>query len=116
MAQVPLPRPRAAGLPAAGRLAGHRSGPAFRRRGGAALARGVPLRRSLPTGLTGRTTVSETVLYDLTDGMAVITLNRPDAMNSLTAEMKGALRAALERAAEDEAVRAVLLTGSGRAF
>jgi enoyl-CoA hydratase/carnithine racemase len=60
--------------------------------------------------------VSETVLYDLTGGLAVITLNRPDAMNSLTAEMKGALRAALERAAEDDAVRAVLLTGSGRAF
>jgi 2-(1,2-epoxy-1,2-dihydrophenyl)acetyl-CoA isomerase len=59
---------------------------------------------------------AETVLYDPSDGVAVITLNRPDAMNSLTVEMKVALRAALERAAGDEAVRAVLLTGSGRAF
>jgi 2-(1,2-epoxy-1,2-dihydrophenyl)acetyl-CoA isomerase len=60
--------------------------------------------------------VSESVLYDLTDGVATITLNRPDAMNSLTAPTKGALRAAVERARDDSAVRAVLLTGSGRAF
>jgi enoyl-CoA hydratase/carnithine racemase len=60
--------------------------------------------------------VSETVLYELTDGVAAITLNRPDAMNSLTVEMKVALRAAVERAAGDDAVRAVLLTGAGRAF
>jgi 2-(1,2-epoxy-1,2-dihydrophenyl)acetyl-CoA isomerase len=60
--------------------------------------------------------VSETVRYDLSDGVAVVTLNRPDAMNSLTVEMKVALRAALEGAADDKAVRAVLLTGSGRAF
>jgi enoyl-CoA hydratase/carnithine racemase len=60
--------------------------------------------------------VSETVLYDLRDGVAVLTLNRPDAMNSLTAEMKVALRTALERAAGDDTVRAVLLTGAGRAF
>jgi 2-(1,2-epoxy-1,2-dihydrophenyl)acetyl-CoA isomerase len=60
--------------------------------------------------------MSETVLYDLTDGVATITLNRPDGMNSLTVEMKAALLAALERAAGDDTVRAVLLTGSGRAF
>lgn len=58
----------------------------------------------------------ESVLYDLTDGVATITMNRPDAMNSLTVEMKVALREALERAAADDAVRAVVLTGSGRAF
>jgi enoyl-CoA hydratase/carnithine racemase len=60
--------------------------------------------------------VSETVLYDLTEGVATITLNRPDAMNSLTAEMKDALRATIERAAGDAEARAVLLTGAGRAF
>ncbi|MFB4312708.1 enoyl-CoA hydratase-related protein [Actinomadura sp. 21ATH] len=63
-----------------------------------------------------RTTVSDTVLYDLTDGVATITLNRPDAMNSLTVEMKEALGEAVRRAAGDDAVRAVLLTGAGRAF
>ncbi|MEV5747509.1 enoyl-CoA hydratase-related protein [Actinoallomurus sp. NPDC052308] len=60
--------------------------------------------------------VSESVLYDLADGVATIRLNRPDAMNSLTTETKSALRAAVERARDDSAVRAVLLTGSGRAF
>lgn len=56
------------------------------------------------------------VLYEVADGVATITLNRPDAMNSLTAEAKAALRDALERARDDDAVRAVVLTGSGRAF
>ncbi|TDD65815.1 enoyl-CoA hydratase [Actinomadura darangshiensis] len=60
--------------------------------------------------------MAETVLYDVTGGVGTITLNRPDGMNSLTAEMKEALRAAIERAAADPAVRAVVLTGAGRAF
>jgi enoyl-CoA hydratase/carnithine racemase len=60
--------------------------------------------------------VPESVLYDLADGVATITLDRPDAMNSLTVAAKTALRAALERARDDSAVRAVVLTGSGRAF
>ncbi|XRQ11974.1 enoyl-CoA hydratase-related protein [Actinomadura welshii] len=60
--------------------------------------------------------MSETVLYDVTDGVGTITLNRPDGMNSLTVEMKELLRATVERAAADASARAVLLTGSGRAF
>ncbi|GLW62271.1 enoyl-CoA hydratase [Actinomadura rubrobrunea] len=60
--------------------------------------------------------VSQTVLYEVADGVATITLNRPEAMNSLTVEMKEALRATLERAAADGEARAVLLTGAGRAF
>ncbi|GAA2420370.1 enoyl-CoA hydratase-related protein [Actinomadura vinacea] len=60
--------------------------------------------------------MSETVRYDLTDGVATITLDRPEAMNSLTVEMKEALGGAVERAAGDAAVRAVILTGAGRAF
>lgn len=58
----------------------------------------------------------ESVQYDLTDGVATITLARPDAMNSLTAEAKTELREAVERAAADDAARSVVLTGSGRAF
>ncbi len=58
----------------------------------------------------------ESVLYDLVAGVATITLNRPDAMNSLTVETKSALLSALERARDDAAARAVVLTGSGRAF
>lgn len=60
--------------------------------------------------------MSDTVLYDLTDGVATVTLNRPDAMNALNTELKVALRDTLAAAAEDAAVRAVLLTGTGRAF
>ncbi|MGW3426354.1 2-cyclohexenylcarbonyl CoA isomerase [Streptomyces melanosporofaciens] len=61
--------------------------------------------------------MADTVLYDLAEGLATITLNRPDAMNALNIDTKVALRDALLQAAEDPAVRAVLLTGSGqRAF
>jgi 2-(1,2-epoxy-1,2-dihydrophenyl)acetyl-CoA isomerase len=67
-------------------------------------------------GLTEGDPVPETVLYDLTDGVAAITLNRPEAMNSLTVQTKVALLEAVRRAASDPAVRAVLLTGAGRAF
>ncbi|NBE95988.1 enoyl-CoA hydratase [Nonomuraea sp. KC401] len=56
------------------------------------------------------------IRYDVADAVATITLDRPDAMNSLTAETKQALLDALRGAADDPAVRAVLLTGSGRAF
>jgi 2-(1,2-epoxy-1,2-dihydrophenyl)acetyl-CoA isomerase len=60
--------------------------------------------------------VSETVLYDFDSGVATITLNRPEAMNSLTVELKVALLEAVARAGSDPAVRAVVLTGAGRAF
>jgi 2-(1,2-epoxy-1,2-dihydrophenyl)acetyl-CoA isomerase len=60
--------------------------------------------------------VSDTVQYDVSDGVATVTLNRPDAMNALNTELKVALRDTLRAAAEDDAVRAVLLTGTGRAF
>ncbi|MEV0195412.1 enoyl-CoA hydratase-related protein [Nonomuraea sp. NPDC050691] len=56
------------------------------------------------------------IRYDVTDAVATITLDRPEAMNSLTAEVKTALLEALRRAAGDDGARAVLLTGSGRAF
>ncbi|WP_030173025.1 enoyl-CoA hydratase-related protein [Spirillospora albida] len=59
---------------------------------------------------------TDTVLYDVTDGVGTITLNRPASMNSLTGEAKDALRAAVERAAADDTARAVILTGAGRAF
>ncbi len=56
------------------------------------------------------------VIYAVADGIATITLNRPDAMNSLDVATKVALRDAVLEAAEDQAVRCVVLTGSGRAF
>lgn len=60
--------------------------------------------------------MSDTVLYDVTEGLATVTLNRPDAMNALDTATKDALRDSLRQAAGDPAVRAVLLTGNGRAF
>lgn len=56
------------------------------------------------------------VLRDVSDGVLTLTLNRPDALNSFTMEMKEALLAALKDAARDQEVRALVLTGAGRAF
>ena len=56
------------------------------------------------------------VEVDAESGVATITLNRPDALNSLTVPMKQALLAAFRQVARDTAVRAVILTGAGRAF
>jgi len=56
------------------------------------------------------------VLYVVADGVATITLNRPQAMNSLDVATKVALRDAVTTAAEDSDVRCVVLTGAGRAF
>ena len=60
--------------------------------------------------------MSEPVRYDVQDHVATITLDRPDAMNSLDLATKEALLAAIHRAAGNDDVRAVVLTGSGRAF
>lgn len=57
-----------------------------------------------------------TVLLDLTDGVATVTLNRPDAMNSLDMATKELLLATLQQVAADDEVRCVVLTGTGRAF
>ena len=61
-------------------------------------------------------TEQQPVLYDVADGVATITLNRPDAMNSLDVATKVALRDEVLDAASDDAVRCVVLTGTGRAF
>ncbi|WP_316740322.1 enoyl-CoA hydratase-related protein [Streptomyces sp. MK7] len=61
--------------------------------------------------------MADTVLYEVSDGLATITLNRPEAMNALNVATKVALRDAVRSAAADDAVRAVLLTAAGdRAF
>ncbi|KOX02150.1 MULTISPECIES: enoyl-CoA hydratase/isomerase family protein [unclassified Streptomyces] len=61
--------------------------------------------------------MADTVLYEVSDGLATITLNRPEAMNALDIATKAALREAAESAAGDTAVRAILLTAAGdRAF
>ncbi|MFF4184854.1 enoyl-CoA hydratase/isomerase family protein [Streptomyces sp. NPDC001691] len=60
--------------------------------------------------------MADTVLYEVSDGLATITINRPEAMNAMNTQAKVALREAVRSAAGDPAVRAVLLTATGRAF
>lgn len=57
-----------------------------------------------------------TILYDVADGVATITLNKPDKLNALDDGMIEALWAAAYRAAEDQEVRVIVLTGTGRGF
>jgi 2-(1,2-epoxy-1,2-dihydrophenyl)acetyl-CoA isomerase len=57
-----------------------------------------------------------TVLRETADGVLTLTLNRPEALNSFTVEMKDDLLKALKDAARDKEVRAIVLTGAGRAF
>jgi 2-(1,2-epoxy-1,2-dihydrophenyl)acetyl-CoA isomerase len=58
----------------------------------------------------------ETVRLDVADGVATLTLNRPERLNSFTVAMHGELRAALDAADADPAVRCLRLTGAGRGF
>jgi 2-(1,2-epoxy-1,2-dihydrophenyl)acetyl-CoA isomerase len=58
----------------------------------------------------------EQIRYESGNGIARITLNRPDRLNSFTVQMHGELRDALSRVAGDATVRALLLTGEGRGF
>ena len=56
------------------------------------------------------------ILAELRDGVLVLTLNRPEVLNSFTRAMARALQAELQRAADDPVIRAVLITGAGRGF
>ena len=74
-------------------------------------------------GHRGALTVAEpaapafaTLRYEVADAIATITLDRPEALNALTVASKQELLAAFERVASDRSVRAVVLTGAGRAF
>ena len=60
--------------------------------------------------------MSDIVRYERADGVAVVTLNRPDAMNAFTSQLSIDLLAALEQARNDTSVRAAVLTGEGRCF
>src|SRR6516164_11816032 len=56
------------------------------------------------------------ILYEVTDKVAVITLNRPDRANAQTIELLDDLNAAFERAASDDDVRVIVLRGNGKHF
>jgi 2-(1,2-epoxy-1,2-dihydrophenyl)acetyl-CoA isomerase len=56
------------------------------------------------------------ILFEVNQGVARITLNRPDVLNSIHTAMSGEIQAALVQAAREREIRAVLLTGTGRGF
>ncbi len=57
-----------------------------------------------------------TLLHELRDGVATITLNRPDSLNALNADMRRELLAAVKAARADDATRVLVITGAGRGF
>ena len=59
---------------------------------------------------------NDTLLFDLTDKVAVITLNRPAVRNAMNRELNGALIEALQRVREEADIRAAVITGAGRTF
>src|SRR4029079_19099518 len=65
---------------------------------------------------TAMTTAPQTVLYESTNGIATITLNRPERLNTMGGDLLDRLLEAVEHAASDPGVRVLVLTGAGRAF
>ena len=60
--------------------------------------------------------MSDTVLYETNGAVATISLNRPDSLNSFNADLRADLISATNEAKDNSAIRAVVLTGSGRCF
>lgn len=58
----------------------------------------------------------ETIEFEITEGVAALTLNRPDRMNSFNTQMHGEVRDALKQVKKDGSVRCLLITGNGRGF
>ena len=58
----------------------------------------------------------ETILYEVADNILTITLNRPDKLNAFNGTMQAEMIDAFDRADQDDNVRAIIVTGAGRAF
>src|SRR5580765_7575746 len=58
----------------------------------------------------------ETLLYSVEDGVATVTLSRPEKLNAFNTQMMKDMIAAFDATDADDAVRAVVVTGAGRAF
>jgi enoyl-CoA hydratase/carnithine racemase len=57
-----------------------------------------------------------TIRYEVQDGISLLTLSRPDAMNAFTTQMGEEMADAFDRSDADPSVRAMVVTGEGRAF
>ncbi len=62
------------------------------------------------------TSAFNTIKVEVNDGIAVVTLNRPQKLNAVTPELEGELEEALHRCADSDDTRVVVLTGAGKAF
>ena len=58
----------------------------------------------------------ETIKYEVKEGIAYVTVNRPKAMNALNTEVLGELHTAFEQVAADDEVKVAIVTGEGKAF
>ncbi len=58
----------------------------------------------------------ETIEFEITDGVAVLTLNRPDSLNSFNTQMHGEVKDALKAVKKSKEARCLLITGNGRGF
>ena len=83
---------------------------------GTSAAGGGPAAEASATGAAVPGAPDEPVLYRCENGVAEVTLNRPRALNAINGAVHYGLLRALEQAAADDAVRSVVIRGSGRAF
>ena len=60
--------------------------------------------------------MQDLVLRETSEGVTVVTLNRPDALNALSVAMRDAIATTFRELREDEATKVIILTGAGRAF
>src|SRR5690606_36168135 len=88
-------------------------GTAEEHRAGAGLRRGLSPERPAPGE---KKMTYRTILFDSSDGIARITLNRPERLNSFNVEMHQEVQDALQRVRSDGTSRVLVLTGSGRGF
>ena len=58
----------------------------------------------------------EAIKYEVSEGIATVTLNRPDRLNAWTRQMENEVRIAMQKAGADAKVRCIILTGAGRGF
>ena len=60
--------------------------------------------------------MNNAVLYEKKEGVAIVTLNRPERLNAVNDEIRAGLREKLDDAAKDEEVKVIIVTGAGRGF
>ena len=60
--------------------------------------------------------MNEAVLFEKKEGVATVTLNRPDRLNAVNDEIRAGLREKLDDACKDDEVKVIIITGAGRGF